>query len=282
MELPSRQPGQPPPNFQARTPVAAVGPASETSAPQGRGEPASPQQSSGRRGGGPRLLLAAVLVLATLVGADRLAAFLATRSLAKHVESAQHLAARPGAAIRGFPFLTQVLTGRYREVDLATRAPVTEQGVRISAAQVRLRGVAVGLSDMLHGTVADVPVRSGSGTALLTYSDLNRLAQLNGAGAGAAVTFASAGPGRVRVTGPFGLSITTAASVVNGQLHLSPDTQEFNALPAALRDLAAGLLAGPLPLPPLPFNVTIRSGTFNQQGLKIEANADGGVFPTRR
>lgn len=224
----------------------------------------------------------AALVLAALVGADRLAAFFATRSLAKHVQSAQHLAARPGTAIRGFPFLTQVLTGRYREVDLSTRAPVTEQGVRIAAASVRLRGVQVGLSNMLHGDVADVPVRSGSGTALLTYAELNRLAQQNGGGAGGAVTFASAGPGRVRVTGPFGFTITTAASVVNGQLRLRPDAGQLDALPAPVRDLASSLLAGPLPLPRLPFNVTVKSGTFTAQGLTIDATANGAVFPTRR
>lgn len=262
--------------------MAAVGPDSEPSAPPGREKPPSRRRLAVRHRGAPRLVVVAVLVLAALVAADRLTAFLATRSLAKRVQSAQQLAARPGAAIRGFPFLTQVLTGRYREVDLATRAPVIEQGVRISAASVRLRGVSVGLSDMLHGAVADVPVRSGRGTALLTYGDLNRLAQQNAGGAGADVTLASAGPGRVRVTGPFGLSITTAASVVDGQLRLSPDAGQLSALPAPVRDQVSSLLAGPLPLPRLPFNVRVRSGTFTQQGLKIDADADGAVFPTRR
>ncbi len=221
-------------------------------------------------------------MLVALVAADRLAAYLAARALASNVQSAQQLTARPSAAIRGFPFLTQVLSGRYRELDLATRAPVTEGGVRIASARVQLRDVRLKLSDVLHGTVASVPVRSGTGTALLSYDDLNQLATQQGGASGAAVSFASAGPGRVKVTGPFGLSITTGASVTNGQLRIRPDAGGLDALPAPLRGIAAGLVASPLDLPRLPFHLTIRSGALTERGLEVVADADGAVLATRR
>lgn len=241
------------------------------------------RESAGRRGRGrtSKVLASVAVVLAVLVGLDRLAASVAARSLADRVQSTQRLTVRPGAAIRGFPFVTQVLAGRYREVDLWTRAPVTEGGVRISSARVRLRGVRVGFSEAVRGGVSNVPVQSGSGTVLLTYDDLNRLLTQAGGGP-VAVTLSAAGAGRLRVTGPFGLSLETGAQVTDGLLRIQPDAGDLAALPAPVRDVAVSLLANPVPLPDLPFNLRIRSGRLTARGLEITADAGGVAFPTRR
>lgn len=111
----------------------------------------------------------ALIVLGVLFGLDRAAESVTARKLAEQVQSTQHLTARPEVSIAGFPFLFQVLKGRYDDVTITANAPTDANGVTVDNAVAHLRGVKVGLRDAIHGTVSDLPVQSGTGTALITY-----------------------------------------------------------------------------------------------------------------
>jgi len=61
--------------------------------------------------------------------------------LAVKIQRAQHLSTRAHVTVRGFPFLTQVLAGKYTEIDVSSDSPVTNRGVTLSSVSVRLQGV---------------------------------------------------------------------------------------------------------------------------------------------
>ncbi|MEO6887049.1 MAG: DUF2993 domain-containing protein, partial [Jatrophihabitantaceae bacterium] len=73
------------------------------------------------RRGHPRgrtLLIVVLIVLALLVILDRVGVAVAENQAAKLLQSSQHLDRTPDVHITGFPFLTQVITGNYPEIDV--------------------------------------------------------------------------------------------------------------------------------------------------------------------
>ena len=237
--------------------------------------------AAGRSGRtGRRVLVGVLVALLLLLAADRLAAAAAQRSLARELQSSEGLAARPEVHIRGFPFLTQVLAGRYGRVDLRAR-DVVRDGVQVSDVDVRLEGVEVGPSDAFSGRVREVPVRSGTGSVLLSYADLNGLVRQYGGALGSAVTVGPAGPGRLRADGPLGLSLTASVEVVDGRLLVTPDPASLAALPPAASTLVTSTLQAPLAVPDLPFGARLTGGTIDDSGARLTATADGAVLRTR-
>lgn len=134
----------------------------------------------------PLLVLAALLLLL-----DRGAALVAGRVVARQAQSSGALSERPDVQLRGVPFLTQVLAGRYRDVRLSTRGDVG--GAKVERLDVRLTGVRLPLRDVLSGRVGDIPVEGLRGSALLSYRYLSQQA-------GHGLTVSPAGD-RLRVTG---------------------------------------------------------------------------------
>ena len=118
-----------------------------------------------------------VLLLGLLVLVDRFAVGLAEDRVATQVAEQGALTGTPEVDIAGFPFLTQVVAGRYDDVRIALTAAELGQpeGTR---ADLALHGVEVPLSAVLSESVAEVPVERIDGTATLSYALLS--AQLGG------------------------------------------------------------------------------------------------------
>lgn len=225
-----------------------------------------------------------VLCLATLVAlivVDRVAQTVAARRLATTVQTSQHLTSRPRVTIRGFPFLTQVLRGHYNEVDLSSTTPISRNGVTVSDVSLHLHGVKVAAADVLRGTVRQVRVNSGTGTGLVTYPELNALISRVGGPLGSTVTITPTTPRHAKLNGPLGLSLDFAARVAGGNLLLTPDSAELQALPAFIKDAVTSALAAPIPLPAFPYNLTLTSGQLGPRGLELSAVANNSVFPVR-
>jgi len=221
-----------------------------------------------------------LVALLLLLALDRLAAAGAERSLARRLQTTEGLSSRPEVHLRGFPFLTQVLAGRYGEVDLRAH-DVERQGVRVSDVDVQLKGVQVSPGDAFSGRVREVPVRTGTGSVLLSYADLNGLVRQYGGALGSAVTVGPAGPGRLRADGPLGLSLTASVEVVEGRLLVTPDPAGLSALPPSVSSLVTSTLRAPLTVPDLPFGARLTGGTLDDSGASLTATADGAVLPTR-
>ena len=113
-----------------------------------------------------------------LVVADRVGAAVAERVLADELQRSGGFTSRPDVEVRGVPFLTQVLAGRYDRIDVVARdvdaGEVAGTPVVVSRLSATLRGARVPLQDALSGTVASVPVDRVDARALLPFSVLQR------------------------------------------------------------------------------------------------------------
>src|SRR5947209_16786383 len=117
------------------------------------------------------LILLAVIVV-VLIGADRIALLVAESQIASRVQKSQDLESHPDVSITGFPFLTQVVGGHYREVDVAVK-DVTRNGLTVDRVSVRAHGVSVPLGKVLSGSVREVPVDRADATVTLGFDHLN-------------------------------------------------------------------------------------------------------------
>ncbi len=119
------------------------------------------------------LLVTLVVLLGLAVVADRVAVGVAEDRVAEAIAERGELAGTPEVSVEGWPFLTQAVSGEYDDVRIQlTAADLGEpEG---TTADVRLRGVRVPLSDVLDGSVTQIPVDRIDGTVTLSYALLSR------------------------------------------------------------------------------------------------------------
>lgn len=221
-----------------------------------------------RRRKWPLRLAIVLLVLAGLfVAADRIAVGIAESQIAKRVQSAQNLEAKPSVTIDGFPFLTQLIGMKLDHVSMDARG-VVRNGVRVSDLHVDLNGVAP------SGDFKEATVDRLSGTAFFSWSDLEAAAATQHLD----VTLAEGPDDTIRVTGtvaPFGK--------VTMQSKLSLDADNHLKLTASkLETPVAGIVGLPkeldfqVPVGSLPMNLTLQLNDLktSADGLRVKARAD--------
>ncbi|MCW2601299.1 MAG: hypothetical protein JWM02_3128, partial [Frankiales bacterium] len=118
-----------------------------------------------------RLITSLVVLLLLLVVADRVGVVAASRVVASKLETSAGLTSAPSVRIRGFPFLTQAVGGRYDEIDV-TVTNLVRFGVRLSRLDASMHGVRLPLSQALSGRVSNVPVEGITATAVITYAEV--------------------------------------------------------------------------------------------------------------
>ena len=245
------------------------------------------RRTGARRGSGRRrpwwvrLLVLVVLVLGVQAVVDRVAAAVTARRLPHALARTQHLSARPDVSIGGWPFLTQVIGGSYSDVAISAPAPIGAAGVRVSDTDVHLHGVRGSLADAVHGTVTDLPVASGRGTARLTYRELDAIIARYVPSVGSQITVTGAGRGRARLHEPLGLTLDVTARIARGRLTVTPDAAQLAALPALVREPLQAALAHPVTLPQFPFHVHLVRASLEPDGIHLFATARDSVFPVR-
>ncbi len=89
------------------------------------------------------------------------------------------------------------------------------------------------------------------------------------------------GAGTAKLTWPLGLSLKVTGAIVAGGVRITPDAGELAALPSFVSSGITQALATPIPLPALPFGVTVTSGRFEPAGLVLNATAQNSTFPVR-
>lgn len=225
------------------------------------------------------LLLAVLFLAVVLVVVDRIAVKVVEHRLAARIQTSQQFSARPDVTIHGFPFLTQVLAGKYGHVTLQARSPITEQGVELTNADVEMHGVTVKTSDALNGRVSTLPVRSGTGSAFISYAAITTALNKDTSSLGVALSIKGGAPGHATISGPFGLSLGVKAKVTDGQLTVTADPSDIAQLPALVQPLVTSALQNPIRLPPFPFNVTLSSAQLEPTGVELQAVAHNATFP---
>jgi len=226
------------------------------------------------------VLVVLLLILGgVLVVADRVGVRIAEGRVAEQVAARGGLNGEPDVDIAGFPFLTQALSGEYQDVRIALTAEELGQpaGTR---ADVSLRGVHVPLSDVLAGSVQQIPVDRVDGTATLSYDLLAQ--QLGGD-----TVLAPEGDG-VRITKTvealgFDFSLTAVGTVaLDGQDVVVTDVRDASAgavdVPGFVLDRAQDLLDLRYPVPALPFGLQLTSVDPTPDGVAVAVEATDTVL----
>ncbi len=174
--------------------------------------------------------------------------------------------------ITGFPFLTQVASGNYDEIQLNLR-DLRGGTLPLPLLQVRAYDVRATVEGLRNGTEKAVATRV-DGTGTLSYKDLVEVSGLEG------VTLT--GDGSVlRVTGNIAiageLSGAAKVTVIDGRVRI----QVTELVAANLGPLAQQLinnykdrLGRTFDIPPLPFNMKLQSVNPAPTGLEISVTAN--------
>jgi hypothetical protein len=219
-----------------------------------------------------------VLVLGVLVVVDRVGVGIAEDRVAQQVAARGGLSGEPAVDIAGFPFLTQAVAGDYRDIRIGLTAEELGQpaGTR---ADVSLRGVHVPLTDVLSGSVQQIPVDRVDGTATLSYPLL--AAQLGGD-----TTLVREGDGlritkTVEVLG-FEFPLTATGTVTLDGQDVVVDVSDASAagvdVPDFVVDRAADLLDLRYPVPALPFGLRLTSVQPAAAGVDVAVEATDTVL----
>jgi hypothetical protein len=219
-----------------------------------------------------KLLIVLIVLLALLVAADRIGLLVAQREIGNRVASSYNLPQRPDVTIRGFPFLTQLASGKYSEIDVLVPS-VTRNGVTVQNLQVKLTGVHASLSQLTSGGTSGVTADRATASAVIPYGALQQALQQQVPGA----TLSGAGGGdlKIAVTLSYaGVRVPVTAGVALG---VSPDHTEVRADPVRIAvggssvSIPASVLGSKLP----PFSVPVRDLPLHLLVTAVHAVAAG-------
>lgn len=120
-------------------------------------------------------LVTLVVLLALLVAADRIGVAVAESKAASLLEQSENLDGKPDVDITGFPFLTQVVSGNYPQINVtADRITLVEGSLRVP-----VRDMHVALHDVtVPHDFSGADVARATATARLDLTDLSTLLRL--------------------------------------------------------------------------------------------------------
>ncbi|HEX5597813.1 MAG TPA: DUF2993 domain-containing protein [Micromonosporaceae bacterium] len=238
---------------------------------------------------GRRLLVTAIVLLVVVIGpllvADRVAAGYAERVLAdrfaQQIAGQQIESSHPEVEVAGFPFLTQVLAGRYESISILLRdvqAAVGNDRVHLSELAIDARGVVASI-DTLRSGQGEVIAESVEGNGILAYDSVAQLMNRPG-------LRLTEQKGKLIVTAPvevlgqeFTLNGTANLTVDDGVVQVRFDELTAEGLPSSPRarslvDGYAKQISVDIPLPELPFQLDVQQVQALPQGLAVTVRAE--------
>lgn len=120
-----------------------------------------------------KLLISLAVLLVLFVVADRISVVVAQNQISDKIAASYGLPDKPSVSIHGFPFLTQVLTGNYSEIDV-TASQVAAGGTMLHGLTARFTGVHAPLGRVLGQGAATVTADNASGSAVVSLSEVDR------------------------------------------------------------------------------------------------------------
>jgi hypothetical protein len=240
---------------------------------------------------GRKTLLVLVILVIALAGlfviADRVAVYAAQRTVASQAKqqmSAQNITSPqdPSVKISGFPFLTQVVGGRYDKITIDVTKP-TDQGVTLDDLTVVATGVNASASALINGN-GQVTADNVTGTGRLGWDSVNKLidlSQFNSTGA----TVSALPDGEVQITAPVKVLTLSTTVVATGTIAVAGDAAHVTinkvnvqggGIPAVLQAVLGSLkeqLSFTVKIPPLPYHLKIKSVQAKPAGVTVTATA---------
>jgi hypothetical protein len=221
------------------------------------------QYGSERRRHPLRIVIIVVIVLiALLVAADFAARAFAENKAASEIQQ-QGFPKKPNVDIEGFPFLTQVASKDFKDIQISS-SNVTEGPLDIASIDATLKNVHI------NGAFSGGTIDSLNGTATITFTALSN-AMTSQAGplgqlANSALTLSAAGPDEVKATlNVLVLSGTAVWRVTRtGDNAINIQLISTGGLPSSLLSPIKNIT---LQLPKLPLGLKIQSISVNSSGL---------------
>jgi hypothetical protein len=209
------------------------------------------------------LIVVLVIVLGLLVVADRAGAAYADNRAATEMQ-AQGFSSKPHVTIEGFPFLTQVASRDFHNIQ------ITATGEKAGPVEI----------DHIDATLTNVRVNSGysggtisqlSGTGLITF------ASLAGASSAPGLKISAASNDELKLAIDLGIVSGTAIARVT-----KVDANQVNVSVISADGLPASALGGlgnfTIPIPALPLGMTLQSVSVSAQGVLIHITGQNVSF----
>lgn len=218
-----------------------------------------------------KLLIVVIILAGLLVAADRIGVVVADHEIAGRVQSAYHLPSKPSVSVRGFPFLTQVVSGNYAEIDVSV-GQLTTQGVTVSHLAAQLTGVHAPARDLLGHGSSGITAARAAGTATVPFSSVRRRLP-------AGVRLSRDGSA-LRLAGT--VSYLGLSEPVTADASLSPSGSGIAVVPtritvanggSALSSLISGRFRFVVPVTGLPLHLVIDSVSVVPGGVRVGAAA---------
>ena len=217
-----------------------------------------------------KLLIGVVILAVLLVAADRISVAVAENQISDRLTSAYGLAGKPGVTITGFPFLTQVVTGDYQQIDVSANQ-VSADGAVLHHLNVRLTGVHATVSQVLGNGSSMVTADRAAGSAMVGFGTVDhRLPsgfQLQPDGKNLSVSGKLA-VGGVRIP----VAATVALGVSGSGISVTPVHVSVPGV-ATLPSAYSSQLRVVVPLSTLPLHLRLTSVHVTPDGLRIGAAA---------
>lgn len=217
-----------------------------------------------------KFLIALAVLVVLLVVLDRAGLFIAQREIGSRVQSAYGLSARPGVSVQGFPFLTQVASGNYQQIDVSIKS-ASADGVQLQNIEATFTGVHAPLSLLFGQSGSGVSADNATGTALIPFSQVQRRLP-------AGIKIAPDGSSDLRVSG------TGVYSAVRGTAKLGVSSSGITVTPQSLNvaGISGRSLAGrftfTIPVGTLPLHLTVTGVHVTQGGLVVDATGHNVQF----
>ncbi len=242
---------------------------------------------SKRRRLGASLVVLVLLLVGVVIAADRIAVGMANRMIAK--ETRKELQARqitvgaePTASVGGFPFLTQVASGRYDRITIKLRQ-VTSDGVTLPALDLAARDVKASISTLRSGS-GRVTAGSVNGTATIDWTSAAKLVEANSDVDMSQIRLSHGSGDQIRVTAPLKVGSISTKLLANGMLVPDGDALRMKivsvstegALPplvSNLLNLAEQQYSFRVKLPALPYGMKVTDVHPTDGGLQVTAAA---------
>ncbi len=203
-----------------------------------------------------------VAVGGAVVAADRLLASAVVRRVRGRIGAVSHAESPPVVRIGGTPFLTQLIAGRYRDVEVSLAA-FTAGGMDFTRLEARLSQVRAPLPRLLAGDGVTVGRFTAEATIPLSALD-GRLP-----------------PGlALRLAGGELLVVSSILPMpVAGVLTVTADAHQISLTPTVLG--VPSLVGFTITLPPMPPRLAIDSVEVSGDGLRVHVSGDDVILAER-
>ncbi len=150
------------------------------SRPVTRDDRPAPRPDARRRGRrARRWVIALVVLVLLLVGADFGAAAYAEHMISQKARTQLQLTDDPSVTIHGFPFLTQALGGDYSHISVSAAGVPVADKLQDVAVNAELEDVTAPLSDLTNGNTKAITIGKLTGAVTIKAADLARLSPLD-------------------------------------------------------------------------------------------------------